>query len=43
MFMKLYLLDYFEKNNKLPEIDKIFVSRKTSKSKSKKSRSKESQ
>ena len=25
MFMKLYLLDYFEKNNKLPEIDKIFV------------------
>ena len=25
MFMKLYLLDYFEKNNKLPKIDKIFV------------------
>ena len=25
MFMKLYLLNYFEKNNKLPEIDKIFV------------------
>ena len=25
MFMKLYLLDFFEKNNKLPEIDKIFV------------------
>jgi|SaaInlStandDraft_4_1057021.scaffolds.fasta_scaffold03721_2 transposase len=25
MFIKLYLLDYFEKNNKLPEIDKIFV------------------
>ena len=25
MFMKLYLLDYFDKNNKLPEIDKIFV------------------
>jgi transposase len=25
MFMKLYLLDYFEKNNKLREIDKIFV------------------
>jgi len=25
MFMKLYLLDYFEKNNKLPEIDKVFV------------------
>jgi transposase len=23
--MKLYLLDYFEKNNKLPEIDKVFV------------------
>ena len=25
MFMKLYLLDYFEKNNKLSEIDKVFV------------------
>lgn len=25
MFMKLYLLDYFEKNNKLPEINKVFV------------------
>jgi len=25
MFMKLYLLDYFEKNNKLPKIDKVFV------------------
>ncbi len=25
MFMKLYLLDYFEKNNSLPEIDKVFV------------------
>ena len=25
MFMKLYLLDYFDKNKKLPEIDKIFV------------------
>ena len=25
MFMKLYLLDYFEKNNKLPLIDKVFV------------------
>jgi hypothetical protein len=25
MFIKLYLLDYFEKNNKLPEIDKLFV------------------
>ena len=25
MFIKLYLLDYFEKNNKLLEIDKIFV------------------
>jgi len=25
MFIKLYLLDYFEKNNKLPEIDKVFV------------------
>ena len=25
MFMKLYLLDHFEKNNKLPEIDKVFV------------------
>ena len=25
MFMKLYLLDYFEKNNKLLEIDKVFV------------------
>lgn len=25
MFMKLYLLDYFEKNKKLPEIDKMFV------------------
>jgi hypothetical protein len=25
MFMKLYLLDYFEKNNQLPEIDKVFV------------------
>ena len=25
MFMKLYLLNYFEKNNKLPEIDKVFV------------------
>jgi len=25
MFMKIYLLDYFEKNNKLPEIDKVFV------------------
>ena len=25
MFMKLYLLDYFEKNNKLPIIDKVFV------------------
>lgn len=25
MFMKLYLLDYFEKNNTLPEIDKVFV------------------
>jgi len=25
MFMKLYLLEYFEKNNKLPEIDKVFV------------------
>jgi len=25
MFMKLYLLDYFEKNNKLPDIDKVFV------------------
>ncbi len=25
MFMKLYLLDYFEENNKLPEIDKVFV------------------
>jgi len=25
MFMKLYLLNYFEKNNKLLEIDKVFV------------------
>jgi len=25
MFMKLYLLDYFKKNNNLPEIDKVFV------------------
>ncbi len=25
MFMKLYLLDYFEKHNKLPVIDKVFV------------------
>ena len=25
MFMKHYLLDYFEKNNKLPVIDKVFV------------------
>jgi len=25
MFMKHYLLDYFEKNNKLPEIDKVFI------------------
>ena len=25
IFMKLYLLDYFEKNNKLPEINKVFV------------------
>jgi len=25
MFVKLYLLDYFEKYNKLPEIDKVFV------------------
>ncbi len=25
MFMKLYLLDYFEKNNKLPKIDENFV------------------
>jgi transposase len=25
MFMKLYLLDYFDKNNKLPEIDKVYV------------------
>jgi len=25
MFIKLYLLDYFEKNNKLPKIDKVFV------------------
>jgi len=25
MFMKLYLLDYFQKNNKLPIIDKVFV------------------
>lgn len=25
MFMKLYLLNYFEKNNKLPKIDKVFV------------------
>jgi len=25
MFMKLYLLNYFEKNNNLPEIDKVFV------------------
>ena len=25
MFMKLYLLNYFEKNNSLPEIDKVFV------------------
>lgn len=25
LFMKLYLLDYYEKNNKLPEIDKIFI------------------
>ena len=25
MFMKLYLLDYFEKNNKLPKIDKVFI------------------
>ena len=25
MFMKLYLLNYFKKNNKLPEIDKVFV------------------
>ena len=25
MFMKLYLLDYFEKNNKLPKIDDDFV------------------
>jgi hypothetical protein len=25
MYMKLYLLDYFEKNNKLLEIDKVFV------------------
>ena len=25
MFMKLYLLNYFEKNNKLPDIDKVFV------------------
>ena len=25
MFMKLYLLDYFEKNNSLPVIDRLFV------------------
>ena len=25
MFVKLYLLDYFEKNNKLPEINNVFV------------------
>jgi hypothetical protein len=25
MFIKLYLLDYFGKNNKLPQIDKVFV------------------
>jgi len=25
MFMKLYLLDYFEKNNSLPTIDRLFV------------------
>ena len=25
LFMKLYLLDYFEKNNKLPIINKEFV------------------
>ena len=25
LFMKLYLLDYFEKNNKLPDINKVFV------------------
>jgi hypothetical protein len=25
LFMKLYLLDYYEKNNKLPNIDKVFV------------------
>jgi transposase len=25
IFMKLYLLNHFEKNNKLPEIDKVFV------------------
>jgi transposase len=25
MFMKLYLLNYFEINNKLPDIDKVFV------------------
>jgi len=25
MFMKLYLLDYFEKNNSLPAIDRLFV------------------
>jgi hypothetical protein len=25
LFMKLHLLDYYEKNNKLPKIDKIFV------------------
>jgi hypothetical protein len=25
IFMKLYLLDYFEKNNKVSEIDKVFV------------------
>ncbi len=25
LFMKLYLLDYFEKNNKLPSINKEFV------------------
>ena len=25
LFIKLYLLDYYEKNNKLPNIDKVFV------------------
>ena len=24
-FMKLYLLDYYQKNNKLPEVDKVFI------------------